>query len=210
MSTHTRMRERAHARLRRAALLGVVRRECATPLICAASMPIAAFRQILTEQLLGDHAAEGVADHDRQRVERTDHAAAVLGHLLDPVVGDGVGIRACRLDGVAVARPAGRAFPASASERGCNISRASSRFGCVDSPTSNAYRERRLIRSRYERCRYSRGTQRRGDPCPDGASVAVRRDHKGRRAVPQGTDDRPRDVPRTRGRGNASRCRVRA
>src|SRR5262249_35385305 len=62
----------------------------------------------LAEQFLGDHAAEGVPDHDRGGWETIDDGGEVIGDVVDALVADSVRIGPRELDGVAVARPSGR------------------------------------------------------------------------------------------------------
>ncbi|CAG6397802.1 hypothetical protein SCOCK_60135 [Actinacidiphila cocklensis] len=64
--------------------------------------------QVLAEQLLGDHAAEGVADQDRQRVHASDDRRVVLDDVVDAVVGDALRVLPRVLDAVGVAGPARR------------------------------------------------------------------------------------------------------
>ena len=60
------------------------------------------------EQLLRDHAAEGVADQDRLGRQAIDDARVVIGNVVDAVIGDAVRVGASGLDAVGVAGPAGR------------------------------------------------------------------------------------------------------
>ena len=63
-------------------------------------------REVLAEQPLRDHAAEGVPDQDRLVRQRGDDLGVVRDDVVDAVVGDGVRVRAGLLDGVGVAGPA--------------------------------------------------------------------------------------------------------
>ena len=63
--------------------------------------------QVLTEQLLGDEAAEGVSDDDRWRLEPVDDVGVVADGVVDPDVGDVLGVRPRLGHGVGFMGPAG-------------------------------------------------------------------------------------------------------
>ena len=63
---------------------------------------------VQAEQLLGDHAAEGVADQDRPGRKLVDEGRVVIGDVIDAVIGDAVRVGPGDLDGIGVAGPAGR------------------------------------------------------------------------------------------------------
>ena len=64
--------------------------------------------EILAQESLHDEPAEGVADHDRLRVEPSDDLRVVVDDVVDAVAGNALRVRPGVLDRVPVAGPTGR------------------------------------------------------------------------------------------------------
>jgi hypothetical protein len=93
--------------------------------------------EVLSQQLLGDHAAEGVADQDRRLRQLRDDLRIVLGDLVDAVSGERVGVGPCLLDGRRIAGPTGSRRGIAAAGEQVQSTHGSHELACSHRPWMN-------------------------------------------------------------------------